>query len=228
MVNEIHSDIHPAGTAPDYARYDRIWQRVAPGQNPYPDVRASAPAAIPAAAMQPQSVIETPPQPAMPSGEITAAERREELMLPGAEADPCCMGSQAMEFIEVIEGYAQEELVDASTYRQLARLAPTRTAAAALRELGRAADQHARELSAAWYLITGETKQQGVASVILPRLPYRELLRERYHAAACNGLNYARTADSTEDYCLQKMMQRFSNENYAAADRLLHLLAQLR
>ena len=84
-----------------------------------------------------------------------------------------------------------------------------------------------QELAAAYYLITGVPLQYGAASVVLPRLPYRELLRRSYHAAACNGLNYARAADATMDICLQRLLQRFSNESYAAADRLLLLLSQL-
>ena len=50
MVNATHSEIQQA-EAQDYARYDRIWQRVAPAMNPYPAVRASA-AAVPTMAEQ--------------------------------------------------------------------------------------------------------------------------------------------------------------------------------
>ncbi len=102
-----------------------------------------------------------------------------------------------------------------------------RNQAMALRQMGRDAQRRAQELAAAYYLITGAPLRYGAASVVLPRLPYRELLRRSYHAAACNGLNYARAADATMDICLQRLLQRFSNESYAAADRLLLLLSQL-
>ncbi len=131
-----------------------------------------------------------------------------------------CMGSEAQDLTMVVEGFAQEEAADAASYTQLARLAPGRNQAMALRQMGRDAQRRAQELAAAYYLITGAPLQYGAASVVLPRLPYRELLRRSYHAAACNGLNYARAADATMDICLQRLLQRFSNESYAAADRL--------
>ncbi len=143
-----------------------------------------------------------------------------QLQLPGASADPCCMGSEAQDLTMVVEGFAQEEAADAASYTQLARLAPGRNQAMALRQMGRDAQRRAQELAAAYYLITGAPLQYGAASV--PRLPYR---RGRLHAAACNGLNYA-AADATMDICL-RLLQRFSNESYAAADRLLLLLSQL-
>jgi hypothetical protein len=149
-----------------------------------------------------------------------------ELELPGAEADPCCMGSEAQSMLEVLEGFAQEELVDAATFRQLCRCARCRADAAVLRELGQAADCRAREINAACFLITGVQKRLCTAAVVLPRLPWRALLRERYHGAACNGLNYARAADAAADPCLQKMLSRFSGECYDGAERILRLLAQ--
>ena len=41
MANATYSQNDPLGGAPDYARYDRIWQRVAPALDPYPQVRCS-------------------------------------------------------------------------------------------------------------------------------------------------------------------------------------------
>ena len=217
MVNATHSGVAQT-EAQDYARYDRIWQRVAPAMNPYPEARAAAAGAgvLPAAVGQAAA-----PSPAA-SGEAAA-----ELSLPGAQADPCCMGTAAAELTAVLEGFAQEEGADASTYRQIARYAPSRAAAAALRDLGAAAAQRERELLAAYYLITGERKGAGTAAVVLPRLPYRALLRDRYHAAACTALNYDRAAEASADPCLQRLLSRFGSESYAAADRLLRLLAQL-
>ena len=72
----------------DFRQHDRLWQRVGPGLEPYPETTAEA----------------------MP--------RREELppaqesQLPGAEPNPCCMGSEAMELLTVLEGYIEEELED--------------------------------------------------------------------------------------------------------------------
>ena len=62
----------------DFRQHDRLWQRVGPGLEPYPETTAEA----------------------MP--------RREELppaqesQLPGAEPNPCCMGSEARELLAVL------------------------------------------------------------------------------------------------------------------------------
>ena len=226
MANATYSGIDALEAAPDYARYDRIWQRVAPTMNPYPEVRSAQSMAVPAAAMQAPAAqqMSAAPQQNAQTEEMTV---QQELALPGAQANPCCMGSEAQDLVEVLEGFAQEEVADGATYRQLARFAPNRMAAAALRELGRGADQRGRELAAAYFLITGEQKRPASAAVVLPRLPYRELMRERYHATVCNAFNYARAEDATPDPCLQRLLRRFSEESYAASERLLRLLAQV-
>ena len=85
----------------DFRQHDRLWQRVGPGLEPYPETTAEA----------------------MP--------RREELppaqesQLPGAEPNPCCMGSEAMELLAVLEGYIEEELEDRRRYLALSRQAPS-------------------------------------------------------------------------------------------------------
>ncbi len=216
MANATRSEISPAEAAPDYARYDRIWQRVAPSMNPYPEVRAAAEAA----SMPSGTAVQAGAQPG------TQETEQSELLLPGAQANPCCMGSAAQDLTAVLEGFAEEEAADAATYCRLARCAPNRAARSALGELSAGAGLRSRELTAAYYLITGQTKQLNTAAVVLPRQPYRALLRDRYHAAACNSLNYARAADATPDPCLQRLLKRFSSENEAAADALLRLLAQ--
>ena len=72
----------------DFRQHDRLWQRVGPGLEPYPETTAEA----------------------MP--------RREELppaqesQLPGAEPNPCCMGSEASVSVEVLQGFLREELGD--------------------------------------------------------------------------------------------------------------------
>ena len=39
---------------------------------------------------------------------------RQELALPGAQADPCCMGTEARELAAVLDGFGQEALADGS------------------------------------------------------------------------------------------------------------------
>lgn len=205
------SSIEQAQAAPDYAKYDRVWQRVAPQLEPYAQPREST------AAMQ----VLQEPQPA------AAESVQRELRLPGAQADPCCMGTEAAEMLRVLEGFAQEEGMNGSTYCQLARFAGGR-AASALRALGRGAERRACMLRTIAYLITGEERQMSGCAALLPRLPLRVLLRDSYHAAACSAFNYARAAESAADVCLQRELRRFSDENYAAAEQILRILAQLR
>ncbi len=219
MESRRFSEVEQTQAAPDYARYDRIWQRVAPGTNPYPQARAANQAAA--------QTMQMPAQPINGATQQNTAPSSKQLMLPGAEANPCCMGSEAQELSLVLEGFAQEEKVDSMTYVQLARYAPNRSAATILRELGKHAEQRSKELGAAYYLITGEQKRIDSAGVVLPRLPYRELLRQRYHDTACNAFNYARAQESTPDPCLQRLLHTFSAESYHDADQVLKLLAQL-
>lgn len=216
MDHTCYSSIEQLQAAPDYAKYDRVWQRVAPQMNPYPEVRAGA------------MTKELENVPAMPMSMAAEQAEKRELSLPGAEENPCCMGTEAAEMTTVLEGFAQEEWMNGSTYCQLARFSNQRAAAVSLRALGRAAEQRARELNTIHYLITGEEKMPNSAAVLLPRLPYRVLLRDSYHAAVCNGFNYARAADETVDPCLKKILQRFSEANYAAAEEILHILTQVR
>ena len=73
----------------DYRRYDRVWQRVSPTLEPYPGCPCSAAEGFQGA--------NTPP----PASDTALAplQTRQEAQLPGAEANPCCMGSAAEEML---------------------------------------------------------------------------------------------------------------------------------
>ena len=97
----------------DFRQHDRLWQRVNPALEPYPETAAETlPARGGGQITQPAN-----------SGSLTAAQ---ESQLPGAEPNPCCMGSEAAELLEVLEGYIEEELEDQRRYLMLARQAPAR------------------------------------------------------------------------------------------------------
>ena len=51
-----------------------------------------------------------------------------------------------------------------------------------------------------------------------------DALRERYHAAACSGFNYARSAEDSLDPCLTKLFEELSKQSYAHAETLMGLL----
>ena len=205
MENELSE---AQNAAYDYRRCARVWQRVDPTLDPYPDVRA-------AAAMAADT----------PGDGLSAAERNAELTLPGAQADPCCMGTAALESLEVLQGFIREELADRRTYLFLARRAPTAEARRVFRAIASDEGRHARRLLAAVYLITGERYCPAICYPPLRCDGYCAALRERYHEEVCGGFNYRRASQETLDPCLQQLLLAFSQDEYRHANAMLCLLS---
>ena len=205
MENELSA---AQNAAYDYRRCARVWQRVDPTLNPYPDVRA-------AAAMAADT----------PGDGLSAAERNAELTIPGAQADPCCMGTAALESLEVLQGFIREELADRRTYLFLARRAPTAEARQMFRAIASDEGRHARRLLAAVYLITGERYCPAICYPPLRCDGYCAALRERYHEEVCGGFNYRRASQETLDPCLQQLLLAFSQDEYRHANAMLCLLS---
>lgn len=205
MENELSA---AQNAAYDYRRCARVWQRVDPTLNPYPDVRATA-------AMAADT----------PGDGLSAAERNAELTLPGAQADPCCMGTAALESLEVLQGFIREELADQRTYLFLARRAPTAEARQMFRAIASDEGRHARRLLAAVYLITGERYCPAICYPPLRCDGYCAALRERYHEEVCGGFNYRRASQETLDPCLQQLLLAFSQDEYRHANAMLCLLS---
>ena len=205
MENELSA---AQNAAYDYRRCARVWQRVDPTLNPYPDVRATA-------AMAADT----------PGDGLSAAERNAELTLPGAQADPCCMGTAALESLEVLQGFIREELADRRTYLFLARRAPTAEARQVFRAIASDEGKHARRLLAAVYLITGERYCPAICYPPLRCDGYCAALRERYHEEVCGGFNYRRASQETLDPCLQQLLLAFSQDEYHHANAMLCLLS---
>lgn len=205
MENELSA---AQNAAYDYRRCARVWQRVNPTLDPYPDVRAAAAMA------------------ADTSGDgLSAAERNAELSLPGAQADPCCMGTAALESLEVLQGFIREELADRRTYLFLARRAPTAEVRQVFRAIASDEGRHARRLLAAVYLITGERYCPAICYPPLRCDGYCAALRERYHEEVCGGFNYRRASQETLDPCLQQLLLAFSQDEYRHANAMLCLLS---
>ena len=205
MENELSA---AQNAAYDYRRCARVWQRVDPTLDPYPDVRA-------AAAMAADT----------PGDGLNAAERNAELTLPGAQADPCCMGTAALESLEVLQGFIREELADRRTYLFLARRAPTAEVRQVFRAIASDEGRHARRLLAAVYLITGERYCPAICYPPLRCDGYCAALRERYHEEVCGGFNYRRASQETLDPCLQQLLLAFSQDEYRHANAMLCLLS---
>lgn len=211
--------VHPT-PGMDYRQTHEVWQRVAPGMEPYPNSGTpqwNAGGQLPTVPLPPAPVM---PQPAPPAPSVPPTAP----LPPGALQNPCCMGSEAAELLEVLEGFIEEELEDRRAFLALSRQAPL-WARQGLRELAEDCAAHARTLCTAVYLITGQNYHPAlVCSVEQPPLRWRAALRERYHSEACNGLNYARAADSTPDPCLSRLLQGLSRDEYRHADQLMAML----
>ena len=196
--------LHPT-EAYDIRKNDRIWQRLAPNLEPYPDLREpAAPAVAPLDAPVPaEDAAPAVPAPAAP--------------------DPCCMGTAAQEELGVIEGFIELELGDRRAYLALARQAPA-SARGTVRDLAAASAAAARRLMTAYYLITGTCYRPAVSGGSVRTGTWCPALRERYHAAACNGMNYLRAGEETTDPCLKRLLTELGEGAYRQADRLLALL----
>lgn len=149
-----------------------------------------------------------------------------ELRLPGAEVNPCCLGSVAEESIPVLEGFLEEEQQVLMLERALLRRAPTPVTAAVLERLVKGGEEIRRRLSAVIFLVEGYWTEK---SQPLPRTRLRgfaEGLRTAYHLEICGAQNYERAAEGTTDACLSRILREFSQEKYARSDRILKLLSE--
>lgn len=197
----------------DYRLYDDIWRRVSPELNPYPEVRAMAQQS--AEPTDTTAAAENPPQSG--SGALQPV---------GSQINPCCMGSNAVDSLDVLRGFLRNEIADRQRYLALARRAPTPDARRMLQSIAADEQRHARRLMAALYIITGTQEVQTLQQEAGAVLPYREALRKGYHEAACSAFNYRRAADETLDPCLRELLLGFSEDEYRHARAMLTLLAR--
>lgn len=227
----------------DFRQYDRIWQRVAPDLEPYsPAALTPDPTAYQAARSEVVAVPTTPvtppaasaPPAAAPSGDVPSVRPETPALpvpvggggaasLPGANRNPCCMGSAAMDMVDVVAGYMEAALSDRRYLLALARQAPS-WARQTLRDIAADLQGQAGQLAAAYYLITGQRYRLSVSTERIYVGRWCPALRERYHAAACSGFNYQRSADDTVDPCLKKLFEDLSEESYGHAEEIMGLL----
>ena len=202
----MEKDLHSPGAC-EQRRYDRVWQRVAPILEPYPGYQP-----MPALADLPgQSA------PAAPPASVPEAQ------LPGAEQNPCCMGTEAAEMLEVLTGFVEGELADQRYYQTLVRQAPP-WARQQLRDIAADEGGHAQRLMAVYFLITGECYRPTIHCDRIYLPGWCAALRERYHEEACGGLNYVRAAEGTTDPCLARLLNELSADEYRHADTMLRML----
>ena len=185
----------------DLRRQSGVWDRVGPQLPPYGEEEERK----------------------MPALRPAAGVMQAEAALPGAEVNPCCMGSAAMEALAVIAGFGEDELTECRHLQALSRQAPG-WAADRLRELAAQHAARAKRLFAVYYLISGSCYTPAVQTERIYVGRWCPALRERYHAAACNGMNYERAAEETIDVCLKKLLRELGEASYRQAEVLLRML----
>ena len=202
------NNLQGAAAPYDYRQYDKLWQRVAPSLNPYPGGE------LPARQ-------ETAPEASAPAP--TPPGTLPESNLPGAEQNPCCMGTAAQDDLNVIQGFIEGELSDQRYYQAFARQAPAH-ARQTLRNIAQDEGEHARRLMAVYYLITGRCYRPSISCDRVYIGAYCPALRERYHEEACGWMNYIRASEGTTDPCLQKIFTELAVDELRHADAMRLLL----
>ena len=213
----------------DYRVYDQVWQRVTPGMDPFSSDPSAAGMTEAPQTVSPAPTVNSTAS-AAPVSAAAPAPRQEsggEAALPGAAPNPCCMGTEARESLDVLEGFLQEELAEAGCCQSLACRVRNRQAARLFQQSAAEKRAAAKELCAAYFLITGNPHTSTVTVEHLHWENLPQALRACYHQEVCNGLNYQRAADETLDLCLQKLFARLSEQSYRRAERVMDLLGSL-
>lgn len=159
--------------------------------------------------------------------ELTPYAGAAEQTLPGALADPCCMGTQAQTSVEVLRGFVRAELADRRGYAALSRVAPTAEARRTLRAMAQEEGGHARRLLGVLYLITGEVYRPVPGPAVPPEGGFCPLLRRLYHEEACSAFNYRRASSEAQDDCLRAIFAALADDEQRHADALLTMLERM-
>ena len=208
-------DLTTLPTEADYRRYDRIWQRVSPELTPYPEARAAqSGAAMERRPAKPPGPPSNPPSPPSAPGPSS----------PPSPPNPPARPDAARGTAEMIQDFVREELADAQTYRYLAGQSPTAEGRRLMQRLAADETAHVKTLQAAYFLLTGETYRVTVVLPPQPRLPWRDRLREQYHASSRDGAAYERAAEQARDEGLRRMFEQLSRDEYRHAELLRGLI----
>ena len=199
-------ETYTCGERQDYQQYDRIWQRVSPELNPYPEIRAEQAA---------EQIVALAP----------AAGQLENL--PGAVADPCCMGTQARQSLGVLQGFLNEECRQRTVYLTQSRRQSRQERAALMRRMAEISLENIRQLMAACFLITGQCSRPVVQAADGERVDWCRLLRFCYHEEVCDRLNYTRAAEEAVDLCVRELFSRLAETSRQQAEELFDELSRL-
>ena len=111
-------------------------------------------------------------------------------------------------------------------YLEAARRAPNPAARRMMQRMAEREGAHARRLLAVYYLACGQCYRPALASGPGETLPWRQLLRQRYHQEVCAARQYDQAAQSVGDPCLAGLFRELSREEDCHARQLLGLLEQ--
>ena len=223
-------------TAPqtyNYEDYDRIWQRVLPELNTFPESR-NEDGDLPGTPIPGDDDLMGPAEPAGPAASPVPAPAAPEparpeaaAQMPGAQQNPCCMGTAAQQSIGVIIGFIEIEVANCRFYRCFYPKAPNQAAARAIRQMMLDEMDHVRRLRAIYYLITGECFHS-TRQIPMPEIgPYCDTLRAAYHEATCGSFNYFRAAAGAPDPCLRALFERLGNSRARHAETFVNLLGAM-
>mgnify|MGYP001514917660 CR=1 FL=1 len=118
------------------------------------------------------------------------------------------------------------ELGDRRAYLEAARRAPNPAARRMMQRMADREGAHARRLLAVYYLACGQCYRPALASGPGETLPWRQLLRQRYHQEVWAARQYDQAAQSVGDPCLAGLFRELSREEDCHARQLLGLLEQ--
>lgn len=152
-----------------------------------------------------------------------AVPRREELR---PEQDVSCLGQGSAMYAPLLREMIDGEMEDWRTYQALAR----RAGGSGTRMLSTmAADErrHARRLSTAYFLITGERYQPPNMAGSRPHMDLMTGLREQFIHEQRGAAAYQGAAQETGDPCLRQLYQELAQEEMAHARMIRSLLEQM-
>lgn len=122
----------------------------------------------------------------------------------------------------LIEG----ELGDRRACLEAARRAPNPAARRMMQRMAADEGAHARRLLAVYYLACGQCYRPALPSGPEEALPWRPMLRQRYHQEVCAAGQYNRAAQAAGDPCLSRLFRDLSRDEDRHARQLLALLEQ--
>jgi len=137
-----------------------------------------------------------------------------------------CFGSEAAKYADTLKEYIKDELHDWAYYRVLSKKADSSKKKQML--LGISSDEmrHARRMATAYFLSTGNhyfPDAEGMSERVPPfKLALRERFKEEYAAVA----KYGKTADQTDDICLQEMLRGIAAEEKRHAMELQEMIEE--